>query len=198
MRRFSVRVPSLIVLLSGVMLLGPSLITCNSASTTPTVPAELCDHDACLAYVDWAVGIDKAINQHAVGYTYLILDHGRVVAKKTFGLAHTDADPPAVALSSAYRMNIASVTKTLTAVAALKLLASRHVSIDTPIYPYLPRSWILGPNVNRRPRQTMVSLAPGTTSCNTRTTLPGSRSLDSDRRGGEEHPCKLDGMTESQ
>jgi CubicO group peptidase (beta-lactamase class C family) len=147
MRRFTVRMPSLIVLLTGVVLLGPVLIACDSASTTHHAPAQLCDHGACLAYVDWAVGIDKTINQQAVGYTYLILDHGLVVAKKTFGLAHTDADPPVVALASAYRMNSASVTKTLTAVAALKLLAARHVSIDTPIYSFLPKSWILGPNV---------------------------------------------------
>ncbi len=74
------RVPSLIVLLTGVVLLGPLLIACDSASTTHTAPAEICDNGACLAYVDWAVGIDKAINQQAVGYTYLILDHGLVVA----------------------------------------------------------------------------------------------------------------------
>jgi len=147
MCRFTVRVPSLMVLLIGAVLLGPVLISCDSDSTTHNAPAEICDHGACLVYVDWAAGIDKAINQHAVGYTYLILDHGLVVAQKTFGLAHTDADPPAVAFSSAYRMNIASVTKTLTAVAALKLLAARHMSIDTPIYSYLPRSWILGQNV---------------------------------------------------
>ena len=89
MRRFTLGVSSLIVLLTGVVLLGQLLIACDSASTTHTAPAEICDNGACLAYVDWAVGIDKAINQQAVGYTYLILDHGLVVAKKTFGLAHT-------------------------------------------------------------------------------------------------------------
>jgi len=147
MRRFTLSVPSLIILLTGVVLLGPLLIACSASNTPNKALSQLCDNHECLAYADWAAGIDRAINQQAVGYTYLILAHGRVVAKKTFGLARTDADPPVVALSAHDRMKIASVTKTLTAVAALKLLVAKHVSIDTPIYFYLPKSWTLGPNV---------------------------------------------------
>jgi hypothetical protein len=147
MHRFTLHLPSLIVLLVGVMLLGPLLIACGGPNTPNKASSQICDNGECLAYADWATGIDAAINQQAVGYTYLILDHGRVVASKTFGLAHTDADSPAVALSRDDRMNIASVTKTLTAVAALKLLAAKHVFIDTPIYSYLPKSWTLGPNI---------------------------------------------------
>jgi CubicO group peptidase (beta-lactamase class C family) len=150
MHRFTLHPTSLMILLVGVMLLEPLLVACGGPSTPPQAPpkasSQVCDNGQCLAYADWAAGIDNAIDQQAVGYTYLILDHGRVVASKTFGLARTAADPPAVALSPDDSMNIASVSKTLTAVAALKLLAARHVSVDTPIYTYLPKSWTLGPN----------------------------------------------------
>src|SRR5712691_9385934 len=113
MHRFTLHLPSLIVLLVGVMLLEPLLIACGGPNKASP---QICDNGECLAYADWATNIDAAINQQAVGYTYLILDHGRVVTSKTFGLAHTNADSPAVALSPDDRMNIASVTKTLTAV----------------------------------------------------------------------------------
>jgi CubicO group peptidase (beta-lactamase class C family) len=147
MRRCTPGMPSLLVLLAGVVLLGPLLIACGAPHAPNNAPSQLCDSGACLAYADWAAGIDKAINRQAVGYTYLILERGRVVASNTFGQAHTAADPPAVALSPDDRMNIASVSKTLTAVAALKLLAAKHVSVDTPISSFLPKSWTLGPNV---------------------------------------------------
>src|SRR5712691_10634145 len=147
MRRSTLGMPSLLVLLAGVVLLGPLLSACGATNTPTNAPSQLCDNGACLAYADWAAGIDNAINRQAVGYTYLILEHGRVVASNSFGQAHTDADPPAVALSPDDRMNIASVSKTLTAVAALKLLAAKHVSVDTPISSFLPKSWTLGPDV---------------------------------------------------
>ncbi len=108
---------------------------------------KVCSGSRCLTFADWAAGIDERIHQQAVGYEYLILYKGAVVAQNTFGSAHTDADLPTLALVPSLRMNIASVSKTLTATAALKLLAEKNVSIDSPIYPYLPKSWTFGPNV---------------------------------------------------
>lgn len=137
---------SLMRLLLGVILLGPLLAACSSATPSGKTTAQVCNDGGCLSYVDWATDIDQAIGGQAVGYSYLILAHGRVVVSKTFGLARTTTDPPAVAFSPDDRTDIASVSKTLTAVAALKLLAAKHVSVDTPIYLYLPKSWILGPN----------------------------------------------------
>jgi len=108
---------------------------------------QICDKGECLVYSDWAQKIDDAIHQQAVGFSYAILDRGQIVAENSFGLARTSTDGPAVAMTADLRMDIASVSKTLTTVAALKLLAAKQISLDSPIYPYLPQSWTFGPNV---------------------------------------------------
>jgi CubicO group peptidase (beta-lactamase class C family) len=46
------------------------------------------------------------------------------------------------------RSDVASVTKTMTAVAALKLLAAKNVSVTSAIAAYLPQSWSLGQGVS--------------------------------------------------
>ena len=147
MHYFTRHLTSIMILLIGVILLGPLMVACNDSTSPRKAVAQLCDKGQCLAYADWAAGIDYLIGRHAVGYSYLILNHGHVVVRKAFGLARTSDDPPKAPLSPIAQMNIASVSKTLTAVATLKLLATKHVSVDTPIYLYLPKSWKMGPNI---------------------------------------------------
>ena len=135
----------------------PSASVSGSAPVTPTFPltttlpamsnAQVCASGACMALNDWAAGIDKAINHEAVGYNYLILDHGQVAISRSYGYARTAPDAPSVVFGPATALNDASVSKTVTAVAALTLLAQKHISVDAPMYPYLPKSWPLGPNI---------------------------------------------------
>jgi CubicO group peptidase (beta-lactamase class C family) len=108
-----------------------------------------CYNGKCLNYATWGANIDAAINGQAVGYAYAILHNGTTtIATNAFGQARTAADPPATAMTSSQPFNIASVTKTLTAVAALKLLAAQNISVTSSISPYLPPSWPLGQGVS--------------------------------------------------
>ena len=47
------------------------------------------------------------------------------------------------------RFNIASVSKTITAAAVLKLLNDKGISVDTTVYNYLPTDWKLGNNFKK-------------------------------------------------
>jgi CubicO group peptidase (beta-lactamase class C family) len=109
-------------------------------------PNKVCFIGACLAYDDWVAGILARINPQAVGYGFAILAHGQVVRQRVSGQARTDVDG-ALAFSPDVQINIASLTKTITAVAVIRLLDARHIELDAPIAPYLPSDWSPGPNV---------------------------------------------------
>ncbi|HEV2235072.1 MAG TPA: serine hydrolase, partial [Ktedonobacterales bacterium] len=95
---------------------------------------------------DWAAGITARIDPQAVGYGFAILSHGQVARQRVFGLARTDADG-ALAFTPNVQINLASLTKTITAVAVVRLLTAKRISLDAAITPWLPRDWTLGPNV---------------------------------------------------
>jgi CubicO group peptidase (beta-lactamase class C family) len=56
-------------------------------------------------------------------------------------------DAPATPFTADARLEVASVSKTITAAATLKLLHDRGVSVDAGIAPYLPPEWAPGPNI---------------------------------------------------
>lgn len=103
---------------------------------------------SCLEYKTWGQNIDSRIDQKAVGYAYIIINNGLAMETKAFGKARTAPDAPETAMTVDLRMNAASVTKTMTAVAALKLLAAKNVSVTSSISPYLPSGWTLGTGVS--------------------------------------------------
>jgi len=110
--------------------------------------SQSCYNNNCLVYTTWGQKIDTTINQQAVGYGYIILNNGLLVASNAYGKARTSSDAPEAAMTLDSRSNAASVTKTMTGVAALKLLAAKNVSVTSPIAPYLPQSWHLGQGVS--------------------------------------------------
>ncbi len=91
-----------------------------------------------------------AFNTTTVGYAYAIAQDGKQVlpsAQNPMWNGSSRRDLPVANQSPTKEMNIASVSKTLTAVAVLRLLESRGLSIDSPIDPWLPPLWTRGPGV---------------------------------------------------
>jgi CubicO group peptidase (beta-lactamase class C family) len=107
-----------------------------------------CFNGNCMVYTTWGQKIDSTINQQAVGYGYIIIKDGLQMTSNAYGKARTANDPPAAAMTLNVRSDAASVTKTMTAVAALKLLAAKNVSVNSTIAAHLPASWQLGQGVS--------------------------------------------------
>lgn len=89
-----------------------------------------------------------------VGYCYVIKRKGRIVHVVSKGWAQLPDDPRTgegdVAWNPDITMNIASVSKFVTAIALVRLLESLRstgVSVDTSIAGFLPQYWAQGPNV---------------------------------------------------
>ncbi|MBK7882436.1 MAG: serine hydrolase [Chitinophagaceae bacterium] len=92
--------------------------------------------------------IKNALNGQVVGATWAIAQNGTVVKTGAIGYARTSLDLPELKQSADIRQNPASVAKTITAVAMLKLLKEKDISLGTAIKDYLPKSWIRGEGVN--------------------------------------------------
>lgn len=94
--------------------------------------------------------LNTAFGQQTVGYQYAIARDGALARASVFGttgLARTNANPPNTSQVATKEMNIASISKTITAMVLLRLLDDRNLSVDSPIAPWLPANWVLGAGI---------------------------------------------------
>ena len=91
--------------------------------------------------------ITNGFSGNAVGYTATI---GSGATRKTVagGLRRTTADYPSRSSSNSARVNVASVSKTVTATAVLQLLATKGLTLNSKMSGYLPSDWTRGTNIS--------------------------------------------------
>jgi hypothetical protein len=108
-----------------------------------------CDPQGCISETAFKNNIVSAVKGQVVGYVVTV---GGLPS--TFGgVARTTTDPPGSGITSLAMLptediDVASVTKTLTAVGVLQSLAKHGISIDSAISPYIYTDWAQGPYVN--------------------------------------------------
>ncbi len=108
----------------------PLFNTGNLAGIVPVLDLDLFEQN-----------IRDSLSPQTVGYTYAIAQNGVLVAAGDDGLARTGADGGPVFQNVDKEMNIASISKTLTAMTAVQLLVENNISVDSSISSYLPSSW---------------------------------------------------------
>ena len=87
--------------------------------------------------------IRDRVDGEVAGAVYALNLNGNFARGDGIGFARNSGD--GFRSQSAFkRMNIASISKTLTAVAVLRLLEENGLSVDSPIAPWLPEQWQLG------------------------------------------------------
>ena len=74
-------------------------------------------------------------DHHVPGLSVAVVDRGRVILTRGYGLADVENSVPATA-DTVYR--IASISKSITATAALKLVEAGRLDLDVPIQKYCP------------------------------------------------------------
>jgi CubicO group peptidase (beta-lactamase class C family) len=85
---------------------------------------------------EWATYIQNHIGNVA-GYAFVVAHHDRIVAEGASGWARTATDAPQTAWTVDTRINLASVSKCITAVALLKLMDRHGIKITDPFYPHI-------------------------------------------------------------
>ncbi len=86
------------------------------------------------------------LNTGLKGYTYLIMKDGQV--KYTYSDGHARSPQDGLQPWDEFqKMHVASISKTITTVATLRLLKMKGLDPSEKIYKYLPPDWQIGPNV---------------------------------------------------
>ncbi len=121
---------ALSLLLSTLLLLGSA---CQKTATD-----ELCTPSLNLEEFD--TQLQQELNIGLKGYTYLIMKDGQLKYTHSEGYARSpeDGNQP---WNEFQKMHVASISKTITTVAALRLLKAKGLDANEKIYKYLPPDW---------------------------------------------------------
>ena len=89
---------------------------------------------------------ESIIPSGTIGWSYVIVQNGLYAKGGVFGKARNNADG-GTNLTINKKVNLASVSKWFTAIAAMQLLHARGMDEGNPIAPFLPVNWDKGPGV---------------------------------------------------
>ncbi len=97
----------------------------------------------------FAANIKNELDGKTMGYGFAIYQNGSKVLEFTHGLKRAVKDGGKLDFDNTSRLHIASMSKTLTAIATIQLLEKDGLTPDTKIKDYLPPDWDLGQNVGK-------------------------------------------------
>lgn len=110
------------------------------AKVPPSTP--ICQGNQCVRVCDIEKNIHAQLDGKVTGYSYFV---GQYPKFGHHGDARTAADAPETAFKSNTKITVASVSKLVTTIAAVRLIdqkaASMPLGLDTPIGAYLPSDW---------------------------------------------------------
>ncbi|MEZ4805631.1 MAG: serine hydrolase, partial [Bacteroidia bacterium] len=102
----------------------------------------------------------------AIGWTYIISQNGLFARGGGFGKARNNADGNR-AMNINTKVNMASISKFLTATAVMQLLERRNLTVDSKIGQWLPNNWNQGPGVSQLSFREILGHTSGLSSVNT-------------------------------
>lgn len=87
----------------------------------------------------------------AFGWQLAIAQNGQLKVTDKRGTAVSSADNggSSIAMTPTQRMELASVTKNITAVATMKLLRRNGLTVESYVAPHLPDGWVVGPGFEK-------------------------------------------------
>lgn len=110
-----------------------------------SVTGDYCRNGQCFDLGVLAAELEDAIDPTMAKWGFEVR-RGRTVIQRADGPGRTAADLPMTDFGVHDRFNPASVSKSITSVALLQLLDAKGISIDTPIWTYLPSHWAIPAN----------------------------------------------------
>jgi CubicO group peptidase (beta-lactamase class C family) len=131
---------------------GPSRIVAfdsdgNGWSLTAAVTKNetVCDATRCVSIPAIYQNIQNRMKGNVVGYACTV--GSASIGAYSFGQARTNANAPAQMFLPSTKIPVASVSKVVTALAAIRILAKHNISLDSGIGGHLPSDWVLDSHV---------------------------------------------------
>ena len=105
------------------------------------LPPEICDDSICVSLNDVADSIHRQLACHVVGYAYFVgnTTSGYTGLFGSYGSARTSANPPTANFTPTTKMQIASSSKVLTTLAAIKVIGDSN--LEKNAYTKFPSTW---------------------------------------------------------
>lgn len=108
--------------------------------------------------------IYASLKDSAIGWAYAIWKNDRVVASKAGGYKIVPGDRKegvGASFTVNTRMHVASLSKTITALAVAKLVQMGKIGWDSPVRPYLPSDWTLHPSFEKLTVRELITMTSG-------------------------------------
>lgn len=113
------------------------------AKVPPNTP--ICSGNQCVSVCQIEKNIRAQLDGNVTGYSFFV---GQYPKFGSHGDARTAADAPEKDFKSDTKITVASVSKMVTAIAAVRIIdqkgAAMPLGLDTPIGAYLPADWVVG------------------------------------------------------
>lgn len=118
----------------------------------------VCDATRCVSINAVYANIAKRLDGKVVGYACSV---GRTLTYQASGHARTSADGPARDFLASTKSPVASVSKIVTALTAIRVLAKHGISLDSGVGGHLPPSWALDARVKSITFRQLLSQSSG-------------------------------------
>jgi CubicO group peptidase (beta-lactamase class C family) len=128
-------------------------------NTPPAKP--VCDGNVCVSIDQLLQNVRQRLDCRVVGYSLYIGRTPTFGAVLEMGAARTGVNPPQAGFTPQTKMTVASVSKMVTTLAAVRVLAKNNVDIKSPIGPHLPKDWNVSPTVAAITFQQLLSHTSG-------------------------------------
>lgn len=128
----------------------PVLIFAANAHSQPTAGNQLQRVVTQQFLASYADKLEARLKDRSVGYSFTVAGgSGNLMVSRAGGDARRAPDSNTRKMSADDKFNVASVSKTVTAAAVMKILSERRISVDRPAARWLPSSWTLGSNFDK-------------------------------------------------
>jgi CubicO group peptidase (beta-lactamase class C family) len=116
-----------------------------SVTSAITKHETICDSTSCVSIASVYENIQKRLNGNVVGYACSV--GSASIGAYSYGQSRTSANAPAQLFLPFTKIPVASVSKVVTALAAIRILGKHNISLDSGIGGHLPSDWTLDPHV---------------------------------------------------
>jgi CubicO group peptidase (beta-lactamase class C family) len=130
-----------------------------SVTAAVTKHETVCDATRCVAIADVYRNIATRLNGNVVGYACSV--GSASIGAYSYGQARTSANAPAQLFLPSTKITVASVSKVVTTLAAIRILAKHQISLDSGIGGHLPGDWVLDPHVAKITFRALLSHRSG-------------------------------------